>query len=65
MPIWEIADLGVLGVMVLIFLIRIGFIEVIFDILFAVIGSDSGSGSSGGGGFGGGDSGGGGASGDF
>lgn len=65
MPTWEIVSLVILGIMLLIFLIRVGLIGVVFDILGALLGGSSGSSSSGGSGFGGGSSGGGGSSSDW
>lgn len=65
MPTWEIVSLVILGIMLLIFFIRVGLIGVVFDILGAILGGSSGSGSSGGSGFGGGSSGGGGSSSDW
>lgn len=65
----EYIGLGLLALAVLYFLIRVGAIELIFNILGAILGGlGGGSGSSGGssgGGFGGGSSGGGGASDDW
>ena len=55
-----------MGLLVLAFLIRIGLLGLVLEIIFAIISGDSsGSGSSGGSGFGGGSSGGGGSSDDW
>lgn len=68
LPWWEIALLIVLGIPTLIFLIRVGALGLIFEILIAILSGGKGGGSSGrssGGGFGGGSSGGGGSSSDW
>jgi len=64
MMILEYIGIGIAALLVLYFLIRIGLIELVFEILAAILtGGKSGGGSSGG--FGGGSSGGGGASDDW
>jgi uncharacterized membrane protein YgcG len=61
MPAWEIVALVVIGIPVLLAAIRFGFIGLLLDIAFAVLGGGSSS-SSGGSSFGGGSFGGGGSS---
>lgn len=69
LPWWEIALLIILGIPTLIFLIRVGALGLIFEIIIAILtggkGGGGSSGSSSGGGFGGGSSGGGGSSSDW
>jgi|HubBroStandDraft_5_1064220.scaffolds.fasta_scaffold312156_2 uncharacterized membrane protein YgcG len=61
MPAWEIVALVVIGIPVLLAAIRFGFIGLLLDIAFAVLGGSSSS-SGGGSSFGGGSFGGGGSS---
>jgi uncharacterized membrane protein YgcG len=62
MPAWEIVTLIVIGIPVLLAAIRFGFIGLLLDIAFAVLGGGSSSSSGGGSSFGGGSFGGGGSS---
>lgn len=61
LTVWELGGLGVLLIIILVVLYKLGFFGLLFDILTSIGGSSGGSGDSGG--FGGGSSGGGGASG--
>ena len=63
MSVAEIGGLVILGIVVLILAIRYGFLEVIIDIIAAIL--SGGDDDSNGGGFGGGSFGGGGSNGDF